>query len=287
MDKKSIAKAFDSAANSYNQAAVIQNEIADRMLERLELFKLQPLRVLDLGCGTGAHTYRIAKYYKQAHVYAIDLSFEMLTQIRKKGLFSKGIPRLCADMECLPVQDSSFDLIFANQVIHWSGEFQILFNELMRVLKPQGLLLFSSLGPDTMKELKAAWEPVESRPHILAFPDMHDIGDALQQAGFVQTVVDMEYITLTYDNISKLVEELRHQGVQNRHPERQRGLTTPKKWAQFVRNYQGFETTDGRLPVTYEVVYGQAWCPHTKPRSSVNDNNEVLIPISRIERLKS
>src|SRR3989338_1880250 len=187
-----IHQAFDGSAKTYEQAAVIQKEIGQRLFERLDYIKLQPRRILDLGCGSGYFSAQLKKKYPKAQLVSLDLSLTMLAANRQHQGWFKHWDLLAADMNFLPFAEQSFDLIFANQVIHWSMDFPSLWRELNRVTTLEGCFMFSTLGPDTFQELRQAWSGVDDYAHTNQFADMHDIGDWLVQAQWLDPVVDME-----------------------------------------------------------------------------------------------
>ena len=220
------------------------------MLERLEYVRLAPRVVLDAGSGPPRRELR--KRYPQAIVVALDFALPML---RRTGLVARlfhtpALP-VCADLERLPLADASVDLVWSNMALHWLGEPHAAFAEFRRVLAPDGLLMFSTLGPDSLKELRAAGGP----PRVHGFIDMHDLGDMLLAAGFAAPVMDMELIRLAYPDADKLLSDLRASGQTNARADRPRGLAGRRFCATLRRSL-------GERPeVTYEVVYGHAWKP--------------------------
>lgn len=280
MDPKiEICNAFSKHALDYEQAAKVQNEIGRRLFERLHYLKIAPDYVLDLGCGTGLFTPLLKKQYPRAQVIGLDLSEAMLVQAKKKQGWRRKWPLINADMAALPFAPGSFDLIFANQVIHWSQSFSHLAQELNRVMRVNGCLMFSTLGPDTFKELKQTWQGVDSYAHTNQFTDMHDIGDCLLAEHFLDPVVDMELLTVHYASVKQLLQNLKAQGVRNINQKRSKGLTGKLAWQGFLSAYQTLCTAEGKYPLSYEVVYGQAW----KAEQS-RLGTETFIPISKIRR---
>lgn len=259
IDKRCARRTFGRAADSYDAAAVLQHETGQRMLERLDYVKLQPRRVLDIGCGTGLTTGKLLRRYPKAEVLALDFALPMLARARRRGRWLRRPRCLCGDMDCLPLASHSVDLVFSNAAIQWSADPAAALAEMHRVLRPGGLLMFTSFGPDTLHELRAAWAEVDGLPHVHGFVDMHDYGDMLLGAGMADPVMDVERITLTYADTNSLMRDLKAIGANNAAGARSRGLTGRARLSAFARAYERFRDADGRLPATYEVVYGHAW----------------------------
>ncbi len=275
--KTEICNAFNEHAFHYEQAAKVQSEIGNRLFQRLDYLKINPRFILDLGCGPGIFTILLKKKYPKAVILGIDIAYKMLLQAKQKQTFWRKWFLVNADMATLPFMDGLFDLVFANQVIHW-GTLTSLMRELNRVMSPNGCFMFSTLGPDTFKELKQAWSSVDKYAHINSFMDMHDIGDCLLRERFLDPVVDMEYLTVHYRNLKELISSLKAQGVRNINPDRNQGLTAKGHWRDFARNYESFLIKD-KYPLTYEVVYGHAW---KGEQHQLESGVETFIPISKI-----
>lgn len=271
-----VAKKFSQVASEYQKQAKVQEIIGTRLLSRLVYYKISPKIILDLGAGPGHFSLALQKQFPKAKVISLDISLLMLKQ--QKWRFRKRPLRLQADMGALPFQNDSVDMVFANQSLHWGGDDLSLFKEIGRVLNKEGLLLFSSLGPDTFKEIKQAWEAVDNYPHVNPFYDMHDMGDKLQHAGLHDPVVDMDFITTRYRTVKALCGDLKSQGVSNSHHLRSKGLMSRKRWEAFEKAYEILRDEDKLLPLTYEVIFGQAW----GKLSQANVKNEVSIPLTDI-----
>jgi malonyl-CoA O-methyltransferase len=276
IDKRSARRAFDQAAADYDQAAVLQREIADRMLERLDYVRLEPRVVLDLGAGTGYAVEALQRRYRKARVLALDFSLAMLRSASRRGSWLRRPRCVCADAEALPLADGCVDLIFSNATLQWCNDLDHTFRELLRVLRPGGLLMFTTFGPDTLKELRSAWAAVDGYSHVSPFPDMHDLGDALVRARFAEPVMDAERLTVTYPTVRGLMGDLKLLGARNATVGRPRGLTGRERLRAVEAAYEAHRR-DGSLPASYEVVYGHAWAPIQRP---VADG--VAIPISAI-----
>ena len=271
-DKRAVRRAFSRAAGTYDAHAVLQREVGQRLLEHLEGIRIEPERVLDLGCGSGASLGTLAQRFPAARVMGLDLAYPMLQLARGRTPWWRRLARaasmpalVCGDAERLPLAASSHQMIFSNLTLQWCRP-EAAFAEAARVLGPGGLFLFSTLGPDTLKELRAAFEPAEPARHVNRFIDMHDLGDELVHAGFSDPVMEMEVITLEYASLAAVVADLRAIGASNALPERPRGLGGRARWREAEARYEG-QRRDGALPATYEVIYGHAWkaAPRTAP----------------------
>jgi malonyl-CoA O-methyltransferase len=259
LDKDKARRSFSRAAPDYDGAAVLQHEMGRRMLERLDYIRLEPRVILDIGCGTGVATEGLMRRYPGAQVLALDFALPMLERTRKRGRWLRRPRCLCADLDYLPLADQSVDLIFANASLQWSTHPAQAFVDIARVLRPGGLLMFSSFGPDTLQELRAAWAAVDGTEHVHGFIDMHDYGDMLMAAGLADPVMDAERMTLTYTDAMQLMREIKVIGAGNASIQRSPGLVGRQRIAAVCEAYEQFRASDGRLPVSYEVVHGHAW----------------------------
>jgi malonyl-CoA O-methyltransferase len=278
LDKRQARLAFERAADTYDEAAALQQEIGQRLLERLDLIRMRPTRILDLGAGTGVFSKALQQRYHKAQVVALDLALAMLRHTRRRGGWLRKPACVCADGERLPFADDSFDFIFSNLMLQWCMDPEPVFTELRRVLAPGGLLLFTTFGPDTLKELRASWEAVDGHTHVNRFIDMHDIGDALMHARWAEPVMDSERITVTYRELRTLMRDLKQLGAHNVTAGRPRGLTGRQRLLQVIQAYERFRR-DGVLPASYEVVYGHAWSPLNKQDSG----GAVDVPLSGLQ----
>jgi malonyl-CoA O-methyltransferase len=267
VDKNHARRSFARAARGYDQSAVLQNEVSQRMLDRLDYIKVAPQRILDAGSGTGGAISGLLHRYKSARVIALDVALPMLQLGRKRQPWwrqlASGATRstpVCGDMERLPLASSSVDLVWSNLALQWLNDAPACFAELRRVLAPGGLVLFSTFGPDTLKELRNAYASVDGYTHVNRFTDMHDIGDMLVAAGFADPVMDMEQFTLTYPDVRALMLDLKAIGAHNVTLGRPPGLTGRSRFEKLTQNYETFRH-QGTLPATFEVIYGHAWKP--------------------------
>jgi malonyl-CoA O-methyltransferase len=268
IDKRQARLAFSRAASHYDEVAALQREIAARMLDRLAYIRHQPAVVLDVGAGTGDATHALSRLYPEAQVIALDFALPMLHQTRRREGSGRRPDCLCADAERLPLGSGSVDMIFSNATLQWCNDLPGTFREFQRVLRPNGMLLFSTFGPDTLIELRASWAAVDGGSHVSPFVDMHNIGDAMLEAGLAEPVVDVDRLQLTYDEVPALVRDLKTLGAHNVTRDRQRGLTGKGRLLAMYEAYERFRK-NGRLPASYEVVYGHAWAPSQRQEDGV------------------
>lgn len=252
IDARAARRRFDRAARTYAAAARLEAEVGERMLERLDYVKLAPARVLDAGSGPPRNLFR--KRYPRSEVIAFDFALGML-RARKKKFFEKNPPRaVCGDIARLPLAAGSIGLVWSNMVLHWSADPLAAFREFHRVLAVGGLLMFSTLGPDTLAELRAA--AGEARVH--RFADMHDLGDMLVAAGFADPVMDMERLRIEYASGSALLDDLRASGQTHAATGRARGLAGAGFRARLEAQLAA-RAPQGKVAASFEVVYGHAW----------------------------
>jgi malonyl-CoA O-methyltransferase len=276
-DKRAARRSFERAARHYDAAAPLHREIGKRLLEHLDPMRIDPARVLDLGCGTGAFLDSLGKRFPRAELVGLDLAHAMLIEARRRtGWWRRAVrsrsPRLvCADAERLPLAAGSIDFIFSNLALQWCRA-EGLFAEAARALSTGGLILFASFGPDTLKELRAAFAAADRARHVHTFIDMHDLGDALVHAGFADPVMEMEVVTVEYSTVAALADDLKATGARNALAGRPRGLTGVRVWKRMVEHYET-QRRNGTLPATYEVIYGHAW--RAAPRRSA-DGRQVI-----------
>ena len=278
-----IRKSFDNAAASYEKAAIVQNEIGKRLLERLDYIKIDPARILDLGSGAGQFSRALKKRYPKAQILSLDLSFAMLKQSKSQQALWRKWPLVCGSMEALPFADKSFDLVFSNQVIHWAEDIPALAQEILRVMQVDGCLMMSTLGPDTFQELRQSYAAIDNFVHTNSFMDMHDLGDILQQAQFVDPVIDMEKIMVRYPSVTAVLQALKAQGVRNMHANRNAGLSGKSRRQAFEQHYMQHYQQEGKVPLSYEVVYIHAWRGAQRLDGEIR---ETTIPIEAIGRMQ-
>ncbi len=284
LDPRLVRRRAEQAATGYASVDTLAREISRRMGERLEYIRIEPRRILDLGCGPGPDLAAFAERYPGVPRIAVDSAAAMLAKARGdngllKRLLRFGKPAepefICADATALPLARATVSLVWSNLMLQWLHDPLPALKEMHRVLEVGGLLMFSTLGPDTLKEFRAALPPSNAE-HLHRFIDMHDLGDALVGAGFSDPVMDMEMLTVTYTSLDDLFRDLRTSGSANAALSRPRGLVGKAHWAGVRANYEQLRR-NGRLPATVEVVYGHAW----KAAPKVMDDGRAIVRFER------
>ncbi len=277
-DKAAVRRSFERAAATYDDAAVLHREVGARLVEHLDPMRIDPARVVDVGCGTGASFAALAERYPRAELVGVDLAHAMILRARSRGswwrraLGAQRVPGLVhGDAEALPLAAGSVQFVFSNLALQWCRP-EAFFAEAARVLSTGGLFLFSTFGPDTLKELRMAFAGVDGAAHVHPFIDMHDLGDALVHAGFADPVMEMERITIEYASVDAIARDLKATGAHNALAARPRGLTSRARWKRVAEKYEPYRR-DGALPASYEVVYGHAWKATPK---RVADGRQVI-----------
>ncbi|AND70558.1 malonyl-CoA O-methyltransferase [Dyella thiooxydans] len=260
LDRARVRRNFARAARSYEQHDALQQEVQKLLLERLGFYLETPQRVLDVGAGTGRGSALLKERYGKAEVIAVDLAVPMLQAAKQHSRWLKPFQRVCADATALPFPDHSVDVLHSNLCFQWIDDLGALFGECARVLKPGGLLAFSTFGPDTLKELRAAWASADQQSHVSRFLDMHDVGDALISAGLRDPVLDVDRFILTYSSPAMLLKELKGLGATHADTARERHLTGKAHYRRMLEAYEAMRV-DGRIPATWEVVTAHAWGP--------------------------
>lgn len=270
LDKRTLRIYSQRCARRYDRNARVARELGARLLEHLEPVRIQPERVLDLGAGTGELAKNLCRRYRKSRVLALDLSESMLAVARAKRrrLFSRQ-QFVCGDAERLPLRSGCVELVLSNAVLQFCSQPDAVFAEVLRVLAPGGLFMFSTLGPDTLVELKQSFARVDDLPHVHAFMDMHDLGDALMRAGFADVVMDSARLTADYQSVEELMQELRATGASNALSHRRRGLTARAKLERLIRAYEE-QRRNGLLPATFEAVFAHAWKPAAAEATGVD-----------------
>jgi malonyl-CoA O-methyltransferase len=278
LDTRRVRRSFDRAAGTYDAAAVLHAEVRGNLLARLDLMKLAPRVAVDAGAGTGQASRALIRRYPKALIIALDSSQRMLQAAGRRQTWLRRFVRVHADAAHLPLAEGSVDLILSNLMLQWCDP-DVVFAEFRRVLAPHGLVSFTTLGPDTLREMRSAWRAADSRTHVNQFIDMHDIGDALVRAGFASPVLDVERYTLSYPDVRRVAADLKDTGAHNATMGRARGLTGRRGFAAFQTAYEAYRQ-DGRLPATYEVVFGHAWTPAADARRDSRENGREGVAVS-------
>lgn len=257
---------------------MLAREVETRMLERLQYIKLEPGRILDAGCGAGHGAKRLAELYPDAQVLGLDFAYPMLQAARSHGPWLRRILKrgrvdyLCAEFATMPLRAASLDFVWSNLALHCAGDPLPVLKEFWRALKVGGLLMFSCYGPDTLKELKSAFAAHDGAVHVHDFIDMHDLGDMLSACGYAEPVMDMELITATYATVDALLADLRASGQVNVHAARRRGLSGKGVFNAVRDEYENLRG-EGRLPASFEIVYGHAW----KPQPRLTEDGHAIV----------
>lgn len=265
-----IARCFNKAASHYDHHAFIQNEVGRRLLKRLNCISFSPCYILDLGSGTGTLTRELRTLFPNSIIVGLDLAYNMIQQALQSPLKRSihDLFYLCADMNSLPFKDQSFDLIFSNFTLQWANDLSAVFAECKRLLSPKGMLFFTTLGPDTLYELRHSFAAVDHYQHIHPFYDLHDIGDMLLHCAFQDPVVDKENITLCYDNVLSLLKDLKGVGSTNFSSLKSSGCMTPHFLQKIDAAYEQYKNSTNHYPATYEIIYGHALSPALHRRTS-------------------
>ena len=253
-DINDLIRSFEKAAKNISQSDFFHREILDRLVDRLELVKIIPQQILVLDLNPEHCLRKLQAKYPQAKIESNTAVFGQLNY-----------------------ENNSVDLIFSNLLFHWAPDPEGFFQEISRVLKPNGLLMFTILGPDTLKELRFSWMAVDEFPHVHDFYDMHDIGDSLMRANLAEPVMDMEQLTINYASTKALFEDLKNTGSVNINTNRRKTLTGKKRFQQFLKTFEKSKI-NGKYAMTVEVIYGHAW------GGVVRNKNEVEVSIKDIKR---
>ncbi|WP_372174006.1 malonyl-ACP O-methyltransferase BioC [Xanthomonas axonopodis] len=282
-DPRHVRRAFARAASTYTAAAALQHEAEARLLESLDYLGEQvPKVVLDVGAGPGHASAAIKKRWPKAQVIALDQAMPMLRQARKAAGWWKPFTQVCADARALPVADGSVDVIFSNLCLQWVEDLPAVFAGFRRALRPGGLLLCSTFGPETLIELREAFAQTDPAPHVSRFPPIAQFGDALLMSGFRDPVLDRDLFTLTYSDLPALMRELRAMGATNALSNRRATLTGRGRFAAASAAYEPLRRPDGTLPSSWEVIYAHAWAPAPGAPIREHGHDVASVPVSAI-----
>lgn len=261
---RDVQRRFDRASGEFDSADFVHRLTFDELLQRLSPVVIEPRRVLDLGCATGAGSKQLARHYRRSRVIGLDASFAMLQQLEKgRSLLAKP-SALQGDACRMPLQDGSIDLVFANMLLPWIDDYATCLSEIARVLRKDGVFAFATFGPDSLAEIREAWHAIDDDWHVNAYPDMHDIGDALVRAGLRDPVLDVDYLTVTYRDTDALYRDLTNAAARNCLRGRRRTMTGKKRFRAMNELLAG-RMVDNVLSLRLELVYGHAWGSGPRP----------------------
>ena len=286
IDAPRLRRAFGRAADGYETVAALQGEVASRLLEQVDAFgEKLPERVIDLGCGPGRAARVLHERWPKSHVLAVDFAMPMLRRLDVRKSWwrpaQRGVQPVCADVAALPFVDGSADLLFSSLCLQWVSDLPRALAGFRRVLRPGGLLLFSTLGPDTLAELRDAFACADAGNPFTPFAHIQQVGDAMQAAGFRDPVLHRDHFTLTYPDAPTLMRELRALGAHNARADRRRGLMGKAGMQRVFANYENLRR-DGALPSTWEVIYAQAFAPEPGQPVRERDGDVARVPLSAI-----
>lgn len=282
-DLARLKRSFGRAASGYAEVAVLQREVESRLLEQLAVLEeKKPARILDIGSGPGRASAAMKKRWPGADVIALDLALPMLREVPRQTRFWRPVKRVCAEASQLPFADASIDVIFSSLCLQWVPDLPVALAEFRRVLRPQGLLLFSTFGPDTLLELREAYLAAgERQPPLSPFAAIQQVGDALIAAGFRNPVLERDLFTLTYADVRGLLQELRAIGAGDARVQRPRGLGGKARHAGMVQAYEG-QRRNGVLPSSWEVITATAWAPDAGAPRREGSADIASFPADRI-----
>jgi malonyl-CoA O-methyltransferase len=284
LDRRAVAQAFDRASASYDAAAALQERVRNELLERLAELKLAPRHILDLGAGTGHATRALKRRYPSSLTIAADIAPGMLSRAKAQSRWWRRFERVRADAYTLPFRTDSFDVVFSSLMLQWCDDLDVVFAEIARVLKPGGVLLFSTFGPGTLAELREAWSASDAPGnHVNHFFDAQALGSALMHAGLSEPVLDVDRTVVGYADVLTLMRELKAIGAHNVTSGRARGLTGRQRLAAMTKAYETLRQ-GGKLPATYEVIHAICWGaerrtgePETFPREAYIAPGDIRI----------
>lgn len=282
LDKKGLIQSFNAAAETYASVARIQNHAGSELMQRLEMMRIQPQSIVDLGSGPGNYARELAARYKHARVLELDIAEKMLKVSRAQRESISRRRFVCADAELIPLAEHSVDLMFSNLMLQWSQEPDLLLGNLRKSLRGGGLFIFTTLGPDTLRELRESWAMVDDAIHVNTFIDMHDLGDALIRAGFSNPVMEVETVKLSYSGLAGLMNDLKMLGAHNVNHGRRRSLTGKSRFGRMQAAYEA-RRENGLLPASYEIIFGHAWAPGEAPPPA-REAGLFSIPLEMVRR---
>ena len=255
---RDVQRRFDRAARNFDSTDFVHRHTFAGLIQRLSPTVIKPSRILDLGCATGTGSRLLAKKYRRARVISFDASSTMLALAAKKRSRLSKIVELQGDANSIPLQDGSVDLVFSNLLLPWVNDLPACLAEIGRVLRKDGVFAFATFGPGSLGEIRAAWSSLDQDWHANAYPDMHDVGDALVRAGLREPVLDVDHLRVTYRDTDSLYQDLTNSGARNSLQKRRKSLTGKHRFRQMEENLRA-AAENGALSLNLELVYGHAW----------------------------
>jgi malonyl-CoA O-methyltransferase len=277
-----IRRSFEKAASTYDEAAVLQRHVGAALVHRLDALRLQPTRILEIGCATGFCTQLLSEKFPNAQIVALDIAMPMLYFAKKKLNFAANVGYLCANAASLPFADNRFDLIFSNLTLQWLNDVPDFFAQCRRLVMPGGYMMMTTLGPQTLHELRVSWEGVDAYQHVNEFKGINELGDQLLAAQFQDPVCDVDDVILRYRDLSTLFQDLKGLGATSHGAHRPQGLMGKQRWQHFIDNYQQFRESSGHYPASYQVVYVHGFAG--KRVAKQTSTEEASFPISELRR---
>jgi len=253
LDICQVRCALNRASTTIAQSSFLFDEIADRLIERLSMIRLQPNRILECGAQTGYLSQQLKQYYPKSDIIVVDYADQMLSQIAVDDIFKST-----GHYAALPFNKQTFDMVISSLALDRTNDLATVFRECRRVLKTNGLLIFSMCGVETLKELRGSF--IDCKEYLHRFPDMHDVGDLLLQSGFENPVMEMEKIVIRYKKLATFFKDLKNTGTGNVHQKKPSGLFGKNRWQHALKRYETLKV-DNAYPVTFEIIYGHAWLP--------------------------
>lgn len=278
LNRKDVRQRFDRAAAGFDSVDFVHATTRKGLLARLAPMVVDARHVVDLGAATGSAAPLLAKRFRGAHVVAVDISSDMIRLAKKRRSWFARVSAVQADAHSLPFSDHSVDVVFSNLLLPWIDDPARVFGEIARVLRDNGLFLFSTLGPDSLDELREAWAGSDPDAHVRRFPDMHDIGDAAVRAGLCDPVLDVDRLLVTYRTSSALFADLSAVGARNSLRRRSRSLGGARRFQEMASALDR-SRQDGLLSLDLELVYGHCWGPGARSPAG-----EYRIDATQIQR---
>ncbi|HEV7432110.1 MAG TPA: malonyl-ACP O-methyltransferase BioC [Steroidobacteraceae bacterium] len=282
LDRRAVERSFNRASGQHAAAAPLQTRVGAELLERLQFFDLKPRVILDLGCGVGTAAAQLRRRFPRSRVVAIDSAYLMTREARRRQHFWRRFECVCADARALPLAGQSVDLVFSNLMLQWCDDPAALFAQMQRVLRPGGLILYSTLGPDTLHELRTAWSSADTASHVSAFADITQLAAAMSHSGLSEPVMDRELQLAHYPDVHALMSELRTLGAQHAAADRRRSLTGRSRMQRMLDAYESMRTAAG-IPASWEIIYGAGFAGTARPDTSGTlGAGEYAVPLGAV-----